>query len=159
MTIDAPVFPAESDSRTGRPTSTPSAGSHAEYSASVQMRTPHDHRRPRIPSRVRLRTGRPTSTPSAGSHAEYSASVQRGRLMTIDAPVFPAESDSVREDPPPLPRQARTRNIPPPCRETPPSHKRSRTQRAPPEGKTADASAISSFTNPNIPLTQHRGSA
>ena len=53
MTIDAPVFPAEPDLRTGRLTITPSADSHAEYSVSVQMRTPHDHRRPRIPSRAR----------------------------------------------------------------------------------------------------------
>ena len=36
MTIDAHVFPVEPGLRTGRPASTPSAGSHAEYSASVQ---------------------------------------------------------------------------------------------------------------------------
>ena len=36
MTIDAHVFPAEPDLRTGRPASTPSAGSHAE--CSVQRR-------------------------------------------------------------------------------------------------------------------------
>ena len=89
-----PRVPSRVRLRTGRTTISLSKGSHAEYSASVQMRTPHDHRRPRVPSRVRLRTGRPTISLSKGSHAEYSASVQRGRLMTIDAHVFPAESDS-----------------------------------------------------------------